>query len=185
MTSSRSDRSSRFLGRSLEQESCIGHMLPVVKQLSTVLQMNSVHHGDSTVTAQDSEQLDGHCLVPVRFWTYDEPLPCPHGQLSLVSQSFFRIAFIRAVTSSDFQHIQWSRILRSVYSEVPEAHETTCVESLQTSGMNTLHTWALEHSVRRFGILTSVIFQLLTTLLSFCLPGAVSTDGDDHVPMHR
>ena len=73
-TSSRSDRSSRFLGRSLEQESCIGHMLPVVKQLSTVLQMNSVHHGDSTVTAQESEQLDGHCLVPVRFWTYDEPV---------------------------------------------------------------------------------------------------------------
>ena len=28
-TSSRSDRSSRFLGRSLEQESCVGHMLPV------------------------------------------------------------------------------------------------------------------------------------------------------------
>ena len=97
-TSSRSDRSSRFLGRSLEQESCVGHMLPVVKQhlpqLSTVWPMNSDHHGDASVTAQESEQLAGHCLVPVRFWTYDEPVPGPHGQLSLVSQSFCRVALI-------------------------------------------------------------------------------------------
>ena len=78
-TSSRSDRSSRFLGRSLEQESCVGHMLPVVKQhlpqLSTVWPMNSDHHGDASVTAQESEQLAGHCLVPVRCSTYDEPVP--------------------------------------------------------------------------------------------------------------
>ena len=86
---------------------------------------------------------------------------------------------------ADFQHKQWSRVLRSVYSEVPEAPETTYDESLQTSGMNTLHTWALEHSERRFGILTRVIFQLMTALLSFCPPGAVNTDGDDHVPRHR
>ena len=74
-------------------------MLPVVKQLSTVWQMNSVHHGDSSVTAQESEQLNGHCLVPVRFWTYDESVPGPHGQLSLVSQSFCRIALIDRTSS--------------------------------------------------------------------------------------
>ena len=89
------------------------------------------------------------------------------------------------VTSADFQHKHWSRVLRSVYSEVPEAPETTYDESLQTSGMNTLHTWALEHGERRFGILTRVIFQLMTALLSFCPPGAGNTDGDDHVPRHR
>ena len=49
-----------------------------------------------------------------------------------------------SVTSADFQQKPWSRALRTVYSEVPEAPDTTYDETLQTSGMNTLHTRALE-----------------------------------------
>ena len=52
-----------------------------------------------------------------------------------------------SVTSADFQHKPWSRALRTVYSEVQEAPETTYDETLQTSGMNTLHTQALEDSM--------------------------------------
>ena len=52
-----------------------------------------------------------------------------------------------SVTSADFQHQQRSRVLRSVYSEVPEALETTYDEDLQTSGMHTLHTHGLLSTV--------------------------------------
>ena len=52
-----------------------------------------------------------------------------------------------SVTSADFQHKLWSRALRTVYSEVPEAPETTYDDTLRTSGMNTLHTRALEDSM--------------------------------------
>ena len=86
-TSSRSDRSSRFLGRSLEQESCVGHMLPVVKQ-----HLPQALHS----VADELRSSRRRVCNSTRVRTVGRPLSCPRTLLDVrrAGPRSTRVAFI-------------------------------------------------------------------------------------------